>query len=133
MDNCIFCKIVRGELPSYKVYEDKDFFAFLDINPRVKGHTLVIPKSHYQWVYDIPNFGDYWEIVRKITSAMQKALNPQFVNYATYGLDVPHAHVHIFPRHNEPGFVPGIIKVSKEELTQIAEKIKGAIRNIKDE
>lgn len=129
MENCIFCKIIRGELPSYKVYEDDVFFAFLDIHPRAKGHTLVIPKKHYQWAYDVPEFGKYWETALKITKVLQETMKPLFVNYVTYGLDVPHAHIHIIPRQDEQGFVPDIIAISKEELNQLSEKIRSNFKN----
>jgi len=124
MKDCIFCKIVRGELPSYKVYEDDKFLGFLDIGPRAKGDTLLIPKKHYRWVYDVPEFGDYWCTALKITKAMQKALDPFFVNYFTFGLDVFHAHIHITPRKNERQIVPPIIKISPEEMKKIAEMIR---------
>lgn len=128
MENCIFCKIVRGELPSYKIYEDEKFYGLLDIYPRVKGHALLIPKKHYKFVYDVPKFGEYWNAALKITKAMQKAFNPYFITYLTHGLEVPHAHIHILPRtKDETGFVPEIKKYSKEEMTQIAKKISSAL------
>lgn len=131
METCVFCKIVKGEIPSYKVYEDDQFFAFLDINPRAKGHTLVIPKKHYQWVHNVPEFGAYWESALKVTHAIQKGLQPEWVNYFTYGV-VPHAHIHILPRYNkisggapEGGeVVPSKETISKEEMQEIADKIK---------
>ena len=125
MNTCIFCKIVKGEIPLYKIYEDDLFFAFLDIYPRVKGHTLLIPKKHYRWVYDIPDFGLYWQAALKMTRAMQKAMNPEFVTYVTHGLEVPHAHIHILPRvKGETSFVPDQKKFSKEEMKEVAEKIR---------
>lgn len=124
MNICIFCQIVAGKLPGYKVYEDDSFLAFLDICPRAVGHTLVIPKKHYQWVYDYPNFGTYWETVLKVTKAIQKALNPSFVTYLTLGVDVPHAHIHIMPRFGQlDGVYPQIKKISKEKMEEIANKI----------
>ena len=124
MDTCIFCKIVKGDLPSYKIYEDEKFIAFLDIFPRTKGHTLVIPKTHYRWVYDVPEFGKYWETVLRVTRAIQKGLEPQFITYVTHGLEVEHAHIHILPRKGDTEFVPEIKKVSKEEMENIAEKLR---------
>lgn len=121
---CVFCKIVKGELPSYKIYEDDSFVAFLDIFPRTKGHTLVIPKTHYRWVYDVPDFGRYWETVLKVTIAIQKGLEPQFITYVTHGLEVDHAHIHVLPRKGDTEFVPEIKKVSKEEMEEIASKLK---------
>jgi len=128
VSNCIFCKIVAHELPGYIVYEDADFLAFLDIYPTVKGHTLVVPKKHVRWVYDVPNFGPYWETVLAVTRAIQQSLKPSFVNYFTYG-EVPHAHVHILPRFDDIKSVPPIvpreqIAVTQEELAEIAARIR---------
>ncbi len=97
-ETCVFCKIVKGEIPSYKVYEDEDFLAFLDIKPLANGHTLVIPKKHFRWVHEVEPFGKYWEVVKKVTVAMLKAFGSDHVNYVTLGQAVPHAHVHIVPR-----------------------------------
>ncbi len=124
MQNCVFCKIVKGELPCYKVYEDEKFLGFLDINPRVEGHTLLIPKTHYRWTYDVPEFGEYWEAARKIARAMQKVLQPEFITFVTHGLEVPHAHIHIMPRKKgEYEFVPSVKNISKEKMQEIAQKI----------
>lgn len=131
MDDCIFCKIIRGELPAYKVYEDDKFLGFLDIYPRAKGHTLLIPKKHYHFVYDVPEFDKYWLAALKVTHAMQKAFKPLFVTYLTHGLEVPHAHIHIVPRAaNDIAFFPEIKKISKEEMTQTAEKLKNAVNSL---
>ncbi len=124
MKNCIFCKIVAGRLPCYKVYEDDLFLAFLDIDPRTKGHSLLIPKKHYRWVYDVPEFEKYWEAVLKLTKAMQRAMSPKFVTYVTHGLEVSHAHIHVLPRtEGETSFVPETKSFPKEEMTKVAEKI----------
>ncbi len=124
MDDCIFCKIVEGQIPAYKIYEDGDYLGFLDIFPRVAGHSLLIPKKHFTWVYDVPNFGEYWETVLKVTRAMQKSMAPTFVTYVTHGLEVPHAHIHIMPRTGEKEFVPERKKFEDAEMISIAEKIK---------
>ena len=71
--NCIFCKIIKGDIPSHKVYEDENYFAFLDIRPLNPGHTLVIPKKHYRWVWDVENIGEYYEITSKIANAIKKS------------------------------------------------------------
>lgn len=131
MKNCIFCKIVKKELPCYHVYEDEEFLGFLDIFPRVKGHTILIPKKHYRWTYDVPNFGTYWEVTLKITKAMQKAMKPEFVTYVSYGLEVPHAHIHILPRmKGESAFVPETKQFKKKEFEEVAEKIRKEIGKI---
>lgn len=97
MENCVFCKIVKGEIPSYKVYENEKFLAFLDINPQNPGHTQVIPKDHYRWVWDTPNTEEYFELVKKIALAQRKAFGTDFIISKVIGDEVPHAHVWVFP------------------------------------
>jgi len=113
MNDCIFCKIVKGEIPSYKVYEDENFFAFLDINPESPGHVQVIPKEHTRWVWDVPsvaeakqgeaNIGEYFEVVRKIAKAQQKAFDTDWILSKIIGDEVPHAHIWVFPNDNVTG------------------------------
>src|SRR6185295_13833944 len=98
MNECIFCKIVRKEVPAHIVYEDGDFMAFLDIRPQTVGHTLVIPKEHYRWVWDVSNIGKYYEVVRKIAQAQQKAFNQPAILSKVMGDEIHHAHVWIFPK-----------------------------------
>ncbi len=100
---CVFCKIVKGEIPAHKIYEDKNFLAFLDINPQTPGHTQVIPKKHYRWVWEAPNIGEYFEVVRKIAKAQQKAFNTEMIISRIVGDEVPHAHVWVFPGGDVPG------------------------------
>jgi histidine triad (HIT) family protein len=97
MEDCIFCKIAKKEVPANIVYEDDKFIAFLDINPQSPGHTLVIPKDHYRWVWDVPNIGEYFEVVRKIAKAQQKAFGTDWILSKVVGVDVYHAHIWIFP------------------------------------
>ncbi len=98
MENCLFCKIVAGEIPSAKIYEDADFLAFLDIRPHSPGHTLIIPKKHYRWVWDVPNVGAYFEVVRNIARAMQKAFGSVGeIHSRIVGEEVPHAHIWLYP------------------------------------
>ena len=97
MEQCIFCKIVKGEVPSYKVYEDNAYLAFLDIHPQSPGHTLVIPKEHYRWVWDLPNAGEYFEVAQKIAKAQQKAFGTDWILSKIIGDEVPHAHIWLFP------------------------------------
>ena len=113
MNDCIFCKIVKGEIPSYKVYEDENFFAFLDINPESPGHVQVIPKEHTRWVWDVPsvaeakqgeaNIGEYFEVVRKIAKAQQKAFDTDWILSKIIGDEVPHAHIWVFPNSKIKG------------------------------
>ena len=95
--NCIFCKIARGEIPSYKVYEDRDFLAFLDINPRSSGHVQIIPKEHYRWVWNVPNAGAYFEVARKIALAQQKTFKTDLIRSQIFGDEVAHAHIWVWP------------------------------------
>lgn len=129
LDNCIFCKIVAGEIPSYKVYEDAEFMAFLDIKPLNKGHLQVIPKTHYRWTWDVPNFGGYWEAARKAAKGAMEALGAPMVEFLTHGAEVEHAHIWVVPIYADEAF----IDVSKrkvfndEEMQSIADKIESAI------
>ncbi len=111
MQDCIFCKIVRGEIPAHKVYEDDQYLAFLDIHPQSAGHVQVIPKKHYRFVWDVPAAGEYFEVVRKIAKAEQKAFNNETVFSKIMGDEVHHAHVWIFPNPHtsvgDPADLPG--------------------------
>lgn len=98
MSDCIFCKIVAGELPMYRVYEDADFLGFLDVRPLTLGNSLLIPKPHYRWVYDVPDFGHYFEVAKTIALASQDILDAESVSLLTLGYEVPHAHIRIIPR-----------------------------------
>ena len=124
MNDCIFCKIVAGQAPCYKVYEDENYLGFLDISPKTKGDTILIPKKHYRWVYDVEDFYGFWQAALKITKKMKDVLKPLFISYFTYGLDVPHAHIHIIPRsEKETKFSQEIKKIPKEEMEEIAKKL----------
>lgn len=96
MTDCIFCKIVAGELPSYKIYENDRYLAFLDIFPLVEGHCMVIPKDHVEWVWDYDSPGEYFELVTKIARHYRK-ITGEGVRSNIYGWEVPHAHIHIKP------------------------------------
>lgn len=125
--DCIFCKIVNGELPSYTVYEDALFLGFLDIFPLSKGNVLLIPKKHYRWVNDVPEFGAYWETARKIGQSIQKNLGATSISYFTFGEEVPHAHIRIIPRYSETDTYFTLLppkKFSEEEMKEIQRKIK---------
>lgn len=129
MEDCIFCKISKGEIPSYKVYEDQHFFAFLDIRPLNPGHTLVIPKQHSRWVWDYPYVGSMYESVKKIANALKKTFSTEYVVSLVFGEEVHHAHVHLIPRLKDDGHGPAIDlknskQISKEEMDKIAENIR---------
>lgn len=121
MEDCVFCKIVRGEFPSHRVYEDEKFIAFLDIRPLAPGHMLVIPREHYRWVWDIPDIGTYFEVVRKLAQALQKAFGPiEEVHARVIGEEVAHAHVWIYP-------APDKVEGDKNDFVGNAEKIRQAL------
>jgi histidine triad (HIT) family protein len=103
MENCIFCKIINKEIPAHIVYEDKNFLAFLDIHPESPGHTQVIPKQHYRWVWDVPNAGEYFEVAKKIALAQKKAYGTDFILSKIVGDEVPHAHIWVFPNDKVTG------------------------------
>ena len=129
MNDCIFCKIVKGGIPSHKVYEDDNFLAFLDIHPLNPGHTLLIPKKHVEWVNDYEPFCEYWQTARKLSGTIQKALDPILVSYVVYGLGVPHAHIHLIPKFEGDRHISGpnpekTIEYKKGEAESVADKIK---------
>ncbi len=100
MKDCIFCKIVNGEIPSYKIAENDNFLAFLDISQMTKGHTLVIPKKHHQYMWDVPNIGEYFEFVKKIGNHFID-LGYKYVDTITMGRQIPHSHVHLIPHDGD--------------------------------
>lgn len=95
--HCVFCKIIKGEFPSFKVYEDNQFIVILDKFPRATGHCLVIPKKHYRWVWDVPEIGQYMEITKKIALAQRKAFGTDMIASHIVGDEVPHAHIWLIP------------------------------------
>jgi len=103
MENCVFCKIIKKEIPASIVYEDADFLAFLDIHPVSLGHTLIIPKKHYRWVWDVPNVGAYFEVTKKIATAQQKAFDQEAVWSGIKGDEVPHAHISVMTHGDTRG------------------------------
>lgn len=101
MTDCIFCKIVAGEIPSYKIYEDEKFLVFLDIFPKTSAQMLVIPKEHIEWVWDVPNLGEYYEVTGKVARHIREVSGGP-VRQMVYGFQVPHAHIQIRPgRQND--------------------------------
>lgn len=119
MTDCIFCKIVAGEIPSHKVYENDNFLAFLDIRPLSPGHTLIIPKEHYRWVWDVPQAGTYFEVAQKVALAQKKAFNVDQVCSKIMGDEIHHAHIWVYPRKDTEGV--------KEDFTGNKEKILRAL------
>lgn len=127
-DNCVFCKIVKGEIPARKVYEDDNFLGILDISPLNLGHVQLIPKTHYRWTWDVPNFGAYWEAARVIAKAQIKGLSASMVEFLTHGMDVAHAHIWIVPIYGDEAFIKSQERKSfnETEMENAAAKIKEA-------
>ena len=127
----IFTKIVKGEIPSYKVYEDRNFLAFLDINPLKKGHTLVIPKKEVDYIFDIDSkeYQNLWNTAKKIALGMKKVIECNRISIVVMGLEVPHAHIHLIPLDSmqDIDFSQPKLKISNDEMVQIANRINKSI------
>jgi len=129
----IFSKIIAGEIPSYKVAENADFYAFLDINPLAKGHTLVVPKKEVDYIYDLDDktVAELFVFSKRVAKAIQKAIPCKRVGVAVIGLEVPHAHIHLVPLNKESdiNFSNPKQQLSPEEFSSIAmaiaEKVQG--------
>ena len=123
----IFSRIIAGEIPCYKIAEDDRFFAFLDINPMTKGHTLVIPKQEEDYLFNLDDksLGDMMIFAKKIAVSLQKSVECIRVGVAVIGLEVPHAHIHLIPitKESDMNFKNPKLKLSPEEMTEIASKI----------
>lgn len=132
MDNCIFCKIIRGEIPSAKVYEDENFLAFLSINPINPGHTLVIPKKHVEYLFDMEDedLGNIMKICKRVARALEKSFQPATgkIGIMVAGLEVSHTHIHLIPMNSEKDLnFEKAQSVTPEELSRNAEIIKEAL------
>ena len=105
-EDCIFCKIVKGEIPCDKVYEDDNFLAIKDMGPKVKGHTLLIPKKHFKTMIDIPSSlgTELFDALKKTTLKLINEEKAESFNLVVVGEDVSHAHIHILPRKKNDGF-----------------------------
>jgi histidine triad (HIT) family protein len=133
-NDTVFGKIIRGEIPATKVYEDDAFLAFLDISPITKGHTLLIPKEHYVWVHDAPDtlIAAIFIKAKELIVAMRAGLGCDYVQLGIVGNEVPHFHIHLIPRYlDEPVRVSSRPEVSYEhsdEMSAYAEKIQSAMK-----
>ena len=131
MENCIFCKIIKGEIPCSKIYEDKEILAFLDINPVNYGHSLVIPKNHFKMMVDVPNedLSNIFLKSKELMKIIRETVKADYVAVSVVGIDVPHFHVHLVPRYFNDGmanFWP-TKKYGEGEIQKIAEKIRREI------
>ena len=127
----IFSKIVKGEIPSHKIAEDDNYYAFLDINPLAKGHTLVIPKKEVDYLFDVEDdlLGGMMVFTKKVAKAIDKTMDCKRVGVAVLGLEVPHAHIHLIPINNlgDINFSNPKLKFSDEELAETAGIIRSAL------
>lgn len=123
----IFTRIVNGEIPSYKVAESDKFYAFLDINPLAQGHTLVIPKSETDYIFDIEEkeYQELFLFAKRVAAAIKKAIPCKRVGVAVLGMEVPHAHIHLVPLQTEGDmdFRKAKLSLTPETFKEIAEKI----------
>lgn len=126
----IFSKIAAGEIPSYKCAEDERFYAFLDINPIAKGHTLVIPRKEVDYIFDMSDeeLAAFEVFAKKVAVALKRAIPCKKVGQAVLGLEVPHAHIHLIPMQSEKdmNMANPKLKLTDEEFQEIAEKIRAA-------
>ena len=127
----VFTKIVKGEIPSYKIYEDENFYSFLDINPMARGHVLVIPKTEVDYVFDIDDkmLADMIVFSKRIAEAIKKAIPCKRVGVMVLGMEVPHAHIHLIPinKESDMNLSNPKLKLSQTEFEKIAQDIRAQI------
>jgi len=126
MDNCIFCKIGNGEIPSKKVYEDDKYLAFLDIRPMSEGHTLLIPKQHYTTFLDMPKDEeqDLFGKVQDLSKDLKSKLNSDHVFLLVMGEEVPHTHIHLIPYRSGESFPFNLNHKEGMDLDSVLQKLK---------
>lgn len=133
MEDCIFCKIIEGEIPSHKVYEDENTLAFLDTNPTSKGHTLVVPKKHVENIHEASDMEYIWNSLIKVSSAVKEAFNPEGLNISqnngeVAGQEVMHMHFHVTPRYTGDEIEVNYNREELEKGEEIAEEISQKIQ-----
>ena len=128
----IFSKIINDEIPAYKILENENFLAFLDIFPLAKGHVLVIPKKEIDYLFDVSSdeYGELWKFARQVAKAMDKVIDCKRIGVAVIGLEVPHAHIHLVPLNNvsDINFERPKLSFSEEEMNEVAKNIRKAIQ-----
>lgn len=127
MSNCLFCKIIDGEVPCHKVWQDDQHLAFLDINPIQEGHTLVIPKTHAPYLFDLDdaNYQSLLTASKKVAKRLKEVLNVPRIGVAVEGFAVDHVHVHLIPLTGAGQLNPELAKPADQtELAKLAEKIR---------
>jgi histidine triad (HIT) family protein len=123
----IFTKIIKGEIPSYKIAEDENYYAFLDINPLAKGHTLVIPKKEVDYIFDVDDqtLGGMMIFAKKVAKAIEKVIPCKRIGITVIGMEVPHAHIHLIPINglHDMEFSKPKLKLSQDEFIELAANI----------
>lgn len=126
MNDCIFCKISKGEIPSEKIFEDADFVSFLDIQPVSHGHILIIPKKHVVWMQDADDntISGIFKLAKKLMRAIKKGVECDYVQLSVSGTDIPHFHIHIIPRYFKDGLSEWPkMKYEEGDMSKNAKKI----------
>jgi histidine triad (HIT) family protein len=127
----IFSRIISGEIPSYKIAENENCFAFLDISPLAKGHTLVIPKKEVDYIFDIDDtlHKELWQFAKQVSKAIEQAVPCKRIGVAVIGLEVPHAHIHLIPinKVSDMNFAMPKLSFSKEEMEATAAAIRSKL------
>lgn len=130
----IFTRIINGEIPCHKIAEDDNYFAFLDISPLAKGHTLVIPKKETDYIFDLSDaeHAGLWNFAKHVSRAVKAAIPCKRIGIAVIGLEVPHAHIHLIPmnRVSDMNFANPKLKVEAGEMEEIAERIREKIDSL---
>lgn len=128
----VFSKIIKGEIPAYRIAEDEHFFAFLDISPLAKGHTLVVPKQETDYIFDIEDeqHKALWNFAKKVAGALKKAVPCKRIGIAVIGLEVPHAHIHLIPMNkvSDMNFASPKLSFPASEMEEVAQKIRAELR-----
>ena len=128
----IFSRIVKGEIPSHKIAEDDNYYAFLDINPLAKGHTLVIPKKEIDYIFDLEDdlLAGMQVFSKRVAKAIEKVVPCKRIGIAVLGLEVPHAHIHLIPinRIDDINFARPKLQLTDEEMAEIAGKIRQQLK-----
>lgn len=126
----IFTKIINGEIPSYKIAESKHCYAFLDINPLAQGHTLVVPKTEVDYIFDVDDhlYAELMLFAKRVGKAIEKVVPCERIGVTVIGLEVPHAHVHLIPINgiNDMNFAKAKVAMSSDEFSALAKRISEA-------
>lgn len=130
----IFAKIIEGKIPSYKIAESDQFYAFLDINPLKEGHTLIIPKIEVDYIFDLEDvlLGEYMVFSKKVATAIKKVINCKRIGMTVIGLEVPHAHIHLIPIDSvsDMNFGKKPLEINDKRMKQIATRIRSAFEEL---